>query len=194
MCRWTENWQWFVKRLNVTSDLHGDTFFRVTFEQSVFRDATCSAMLQKPRFYHRCAIPFHVCTTALLLWGCSYDRTAVCSLSPRDKQRWPFPWWDTEWRERHTKACRWWNKTAPVPIPDSWQPFTRADSQQVKHVSLRLPQSGGEYPEEWGHDPFPLERGPFSRAFQDWLRRDVPQMWVDVDSADDPGARSLANR
>ena len=55
MRRWTENWTWFVDRLNITADLHGDTFFRVTFEQSVFRDATCSAMLQRPRFYHRYA-------------------------------------------------------------------------------------------------------------------------------------------
>jgi hypothetical protein len=54
-CRWTENWDWFVARINVTSDLQGDTFFRVTFEQSVFRDATCSAMLGRPRFYHRSA-------------------------------------------------------------------------------------------------------------------------------------------
>jgi hypothetical protein len=34
-------------------DMEGDTFFRVTFEQSVFRDATCSAMVGRPRFYHR---------------------------------------------------------------------------------------------------------------------------------------------
>ena len=51
--RWTENWRWFVERLNVPKQLQGDTFFRVTFEQSVFRDATCSCMLQQPRFYHR---------------------------------------------------------------------------------------------------------------------------------------------
>lgn len=42
---------------NVTADLHGDTFFRVTFEQSIYQDATCSAMLQRPRFYHRCCVP-----------------------------------------------------------------------------------------------------------------------------------------
>lgn len=44
-----------MKRLNSPKDVENDTFFRVTFEQSVFRDATCSAMVGRPRFYHRCA-------------------------------------------------------------------------------------------------------------------------------------------
>jgi hypothetical protein len=63
-CRWTENWDWFVNRLNAPRELDGDTFFRVTFEQSVFRDATCSAMVGRPRFYHRCVpvkITSHLC-------------------------------------------------------------------------------------------------------------------------------------
>ena len=43
-----------MKRLNSPKDVENDTFFRVTFEQSVFRDATCSAMVGRLRFYHRC--------------------------------------------------------------------------------------------------------------------------------------------
>ena len=223
MRRWTENWTWFVDRLNITADLHGDTFFRVTFEQSVFRDATCSAMLQRPRFYHRCAsesgAPHSRTTcTQLALHGVSclpQSRTLLsccplggpsaklvntlldsltCSLSPRDKERFSFPWWDTEWRERHSKACRWWNKTEALAVPEPWQPFARTDKQAVKHVSLQLPYSHGEYPEEWGRTPFPPERGPYSTAFQQWLRRDVESIWVDVDTPTDPSmlSRGLA--
>ena len=78
-CRWTENWAWFVERLNVTSELHGDTFFRVTFEQSVFRDATCSAMLRRPRFYHRCRPASVTCMHAHVL------PAGGCRIKPREQ-------------------------------------------------------------------------------------------------------------
>ena len=72
-------------------------------------------------------------------------------------------------------------------MPEPWQPFARTDKQAVKHVSLQLPYSHGDYPEEWGRTPFPPERGPYSTAFQQWLRRDVKNIWVDVDTDTDPG-------
>lgn len=52
-----------MARLNSPKELDGDTFFRVTFEQSVFRDATCSAMVGRPRFYHRFASTAVLCST-----------------------------------------------------------------------------------------------------------------------------------
>jgi hypothetical protein len=115
--------------------------------------------------------------------------TADCSLSPRDKQRWPFPWWDLQWRERHNKACRWWHSTEELPIPEPWQPFARAVTQKVKYVGLKLPVSNGTYDSQWGQTPFPTSRGRYSTAFQEWLQRDVPQIWPDPEASADPGAK-----
>lgn len=107
-------------------------------------------------------------------------------MSPRD-EKWPFPFWDPDWRERHTKECRWWNTTSPVPIPALWQLVARKTEQKLNHVTLRLPESKGEYPHEWGYDPFPEKRGKFSQQFQEWLAQDVAQVWPDVEDTDDPG-------
>ena len=115
----------------------------------------------------------------------------ACSLSPRN-MTWKFPHWDPDWRTRHSQSCRWWNQTTAQPLPKTWRAFARADSQRVKYVNLQLPTSqGGVYPEKWGANPFPPARGKFSSSFQDWLRRDVPTIWPDVDSLSDPGKHPL---
>lgn len=110
----------------------------------------------------------------------------ICSLSPRDK-KWPFPFWDPDWRDRHTKECRWWNTTASEPILPLWQLLARKPEQALNYVTLRLPESKGEYPAEWGHEPFPAKRGKFSERFQEWLTQDVAARWPDVDAPEDPG-------
>jgi hypothetical protein len=68
--------------------------------------------------------------------------------------------------------------------------LARKTEQKLNYVTLRLPESKGEYPDEWGQDPFPHERGKFSKRFQEWLREDVAAVWPDVDSVEDPGVQS----
>jgi hypothetical protein len=109
------------------------------------------------------------------------------SLSPRDK-KWPLPFWDPDWRARHEKECRWWNKTAPIAVPPLWQLVARKTKQELNYVTLKLPESKGEYPEEWGYEPFPEQRGKFSTRFQEWLKEDMPDIWTDPESAEDPGS------
>jgi hypothetical protein len=72
--------------------------------------------------------------------------------------------------------------------------LARKTEQKLNYVTLRLPESKGEYPDEWGRDPFPHERGKFSKRFQEWLREDVAAVWPDVDSLEDPGVQSAALR
>ena len=72
-------------------------------------------------------------------------------------------------------------------MPPLWQLVARKSSEKLKYVTLQLPESMGEYPVEWGHDPFPPERGSFSERFQEWVRQDVQKVWTDVDSPGDPG-------
>lgn len=108
-----------------------------------------------------------------------------CSLSPRGKQ-FAFPWWDPDWKARHERACGWWNTTDTLAIPEPWQRFSKADKERIKWIELRLPQSHGEYPPEWGAEPFPPSRGKFSSAIRDFFARDHP-MWPHVDQEDDPG-------
>lgn len=73
-------------------------------------------------------------------------------------------------------------------LPQSWLVFSRHAEVSVKYANLSLPASGGSYPEKWGAEPFPSQRGAFSMALQKWLRHDVSSIWPDVDALGDPGA------
>lgn len=115
-------------------------------------------------------------------------RAALCSLWPRSRTL-PFPHWDKAWQQRHIKACRWWNRSSVINIAEAWHPFSRQAQMAVKYVNLSLPASNGEYPEEWGAEPFPPSRGNFSATVQAWLKRDVASMWPDVDAMEDAGAQ-----
>jgi hypothetical protein len=153
-----------------------------------FVELQCSSSGMLPAWGEHDLLSCLSCIPWIITCGLSEaEHAAACSLAPRDKSRWPFPWWDLEWRRRHEKACRWWKQTTEAALPQAWQPFARADKQSVKYVDLRLPVSDSTYPVEWGHDPFPAERGRYSLAFQEWLKRDVAAIWPDVEATADPG-------